>query len=309
MRLAWLAAAAVGIVAVGACFSPSIPQGQRCTASGECPGDLECIEGFCCSSAAECPSASDDAGAPDSGVDARQAAFTDFGPYTCDTNTEMLLHLDAADPVDEPCPNQTDVNVVAVATTEESIFEQGIDFNRSQSQSEYLNATTDQLSGAGTAYTVDVWVQTPTAPSGDNVAVIASAATFNGIQAEDARFVLGLDSQRRVRLDLFGGALCQTQLSEIITSTDTVAVVEPTHIRATVTQTEAQLFINGFAQPAQSLSMPPCTGLSAAQLRVRLSGVRNIATAPTPSDFETTVYRRLEGVLDEFRLSDADRVP
>ena len=41
--------AAVAVVAAAAgCFDPSYPEGRRCTATGRCPGDLDCsADGFC----------------------------------------------------------------------------------------------------------------------------------------------------------------------------------------------------------------------------------------------------------------------
>ena len=302
MRLAWFCAAAV---ATSACFSPSLPQGQRCTESGDCPGDLECTpSGFCCSPGIDC-APPDDGGALDAAVDAREQTFTDHESiYSCDPNTEMLVHFDEAMPLRDEC-EKTALSVQTTATTVEAQFAEGLDFNRNGSNTELLIAPTDQLSEVENDYTIDIWVENPGAPAPGRVAVIVSAATFNATDIDNALFILGIDAERRVRLDLFGGAACQQLLEPPVLSVDTVGPIGSTHIRATVTATEAQLFINGYPQPPQAVTAP-CRTLDATNVQLRFSGIRDL---DAPMAFENDTYLRLEGVLDEFRLSRVDRVP
>jgi hypothetical protein len=300
----WVAAATAWLAAAG-CFSPSFPQAQACAPENRCPGDLTCVEGLCCPTTAPCGVGDGDGGI-DSTPDAEVQVFTDHEQeFVCDTDTELLLHFDdGAEPTDfdDACNAGIDVQVEVMGYTDVGKFGMGIDLNRGATTSEYTKAPVDALRTGEADYTVEAWLDQVQYPFGAAIHVIASGASFAGDMPMEARYVLGVNSDRKVQLDLFNGVDCD-QLSDSLVSEREVSMLEPTHVRAVVTATTAQLFVNGFADTVDASIGTPCRELTGVEPRI--SGIRRLDNADL---FENTKYRRFIGVIDELRISRGSRV-
>lgn len=252
------------------------------------------VTGGCLSFGAE--NQTPDAAAVDAaGIDAAELDFDDhLQPYDCDVDTQMLLHLDGD--VDDACARSA-VTAVTMPDFSPGVFSLGGNFNRGGQSMDFAFAATDGLVAAN-EYTVDVWIAQPSIPSAATLAVVASRARFTGDAIDDGRFILSVDGERRVRLDLFGGALCNVALSPIVSERQ-IDVLDATHIRASVTATEAELYINGRLDRAETVGTP-CTDLTTGELR--LAAIRN-----PPDESETSTYRRFSGLIDELRISRVAR--
>lgn len=276
----------------------------------ECPGDLICVDDLCCPTDDPCGDATDDAGDDGGGDgDAREPAFTDFGPYDCpEANTEILLHFDDKDmgQYDDLC-GKSETTSQLMPFDVASTLGVGVNLNKGNetNSTRHVEATTDFLTMDMSAFTVDALLENPSTPNPDDLAVIASAATFDSVgNVLNGVFILSLREDRRLRLDLFSGAACTAPINPVFSTTE-LPRMGVTHVRVTVQSGRAEIYLDGFLDAVSTDVGTPCTGINSMRmpaLQIRLGGVR-VQGGGT----EIGPYVRAATFLDEFRLSNIAR--
>ena len=238
-------------------------------------------------------------GDTDAGVEPRQQDFTEHeSEYSCvgDPDTLLLLHFDEVK-FEDACGVEL-INSVPTSVAEPEVkFGSGVRLNTSSPFTQFVDADP----GLTESYTIEAWIQLQVLPGPGDTMVIASMLRPVPAQemVEDGAWRLGVTAEGELRLDLFAdGEPCNTlhALSPFITDSLIQADVL-THVRAVVTPSHVDLYINGFKELSEDvLGAPLCDNTSA---HLRVGGVDR--QGDSRSDMVN--FPVFVGFIDEFRLS------
>jgi hypothetical protein len=235
----------------------------------------------------------------DAGVQPREPDFTEHeSEYSCvgDPDTLLLLHFNEV-PFKDACGVKLVTSIPTDIVEPEVKFGSGVRLNTGSPFTQYVDADPELTE----SYTIEAWIQLPALPSPGDTMVIASILRPVGDQemVEDGAWRLGVTAEGELRLDLFAdGEPCNTLhgLSPFVTDpliqTDVL-----THVRAVVTPSHVDLYIDGFKELSEDvLGAPLCDETNA---RFRVGGVDRQGRPRS----DMINFPAFVGFIDEVRLS------
>ncbi len=294
------------------CFNPKLAPSECTADNNQCPGNLECSpQGFCCEPGEECAPTDIDAAPPDAAV----TTFSDFGPYTCDSDSLVLVHFDGSggfqnDPLcggqgggqatvdEEDTPTRTPNDMTG--------FLQAATLAPS-GDTKYVQVVNDLLGSELSAYTIELLAEVEQPNSGNDMVIASALKVENVNEITRAAFELTIDETYYLTVRLFPStckvANAGESLSPVLSvkSTNAIAANKMSHIRLVVTTTDVYLFINGELDMTQELTGAVCMSPNIAELRI--GGIDRSTM------FEYGDHRGLRGQVDEFRYSKSARLP
>ncbi len=223
-------------------------------------------------------------------------------PYGCDPNTLYLFHFDEQPDFENAqgaCVG-SGVTVFEDSTAVESFetqFGMAAEIGSNGLRTKYIEGDEGTLPVGASAFTIEGWFSAAR-PSGTDIAVIASALRPVATAIEDATFLVGLNSDGTMAIELFESD-CKTRSPRSFRSNVVIDDNELHHFRLVVTTATTRLYVDAVLDQAATISNI-CTDVRQAALRV--------AGVDVDGDtFEFGNLKSATGTIDEIRYSNIAR--